>query len=391
MPDVHATLAPSGAERWIACPPSLMLERKFPAKETQYTQEGTLAHSLAETILKHDSGEISDSVYRDRLSRIRADPMYSQAMQDYIEDYVAQVSEFVAELRAAHGPDVLTLFEQRVTFQPYVPQSFGTSDVVLLADRECHIIDLKYGQGVRVDAVNNPQLRLYALGAVLLYDCLYDIDRVRMTIIQPRLGHISTDETTADGLRDWAQSVVRPAAEQALKGEGQFQAGSHCHFCRALPMCKTHHAYEMALVRHDFAEPGLLSDQELSEILDKGSGFVHWINKVQDYALTRAVSQQQPIPGWKLVRSRGNRKIMDEDAAVQALHQAGYTDSDIYEPRKLRGVTAMEKLLGPKAFAQVLGGCVEKPEGKPALVRDSDARREIDLREEVKRKLMGDD
>ena len=391
MPDVHATLAPSGAERWIACPPSLMLEQKFPSKDTQYTQEGTLAHSLAETILKHSSGELSDKAYKDRLSRIRADPMYSQAMQDYIDDYVAQVSEYVAELRSRHGADVLELFEQRVQFKPYVRQSFGTSDVILVAEGECHVIDLKYGQGVKVDAIDNPQLRLYALGAVLAYDCMYDIDRVRMTIIQPRLGHTSTDEATADSLRDWAANIVSPAAEQALKGEGEFHAGTHCKFCRALPMCKTHYAYEMELVRFDFAEPGLLSDSELSEILDKADGLVSWVKKVQDYALSRVSAHDQPLPGWKLVRGRSNRKLTDGRAVEQALLQAGYTQDDIYTPRSLKSLTAIETLMGPKAFNQILSKYVTKPEGKPTLVRDSDSRRELDLRAETKRKLMADD
>ena len=237
MPDTHALLGPSGAKRWMSCPPSARLEESFQEESTDYAAEGTLAHKLAEQILRYNNGEISKKALTGRLNKLKADPLYNQEMQDYIEDYANRVWEVINETKAS-CPDALILFEQQLDFSEYVPEGYGTGDVVIVADDMVNVIDLKYGKGVGVSAEDNPQLRLYGLGAYLEHSMLYDIRRVRMTIIQPRLENISTEEMAAEELLDWAETEVKPKAALAYVGEGDFQVGEHCRFCRARKTCR---------------------------------------------------------------------------------------------------------------------------------------------------------
>lgn len=378
---MHAKLSASGAHRWMACTPSANLEEQFPDKSSEYAEEGTLAHSLAELILRYNNNEISKKTYSTRLNKLKKDPLYSQKMQEYVEDYALQVWEQINEIKAA-CPDAQALFEQRLDFSDFVPEGFGTGDVVIIADDMVQVIDLKYGKGVGVSAVGNPQLRLYGLGAWLEHSMLYDIRRIRMTIIQPRLENVSTEELTVEELLDWAETEVKPRARLAMEGEGEFCVGDHCRFCKAFATCRAQKDHQMELAKYEFADSELLDDSEIGEVLSRVDALVKWAEAVKDYAFDQAVNHGAHFEGWKLVEGRSNRRYIDDVRVAEVLQKAGY--HEIYKPKELQGITAMEKLIGKKQFADLLDGLVEKPEGKPVLVPQTDKRPELDSAEKIK-------
>ena len=334
-----------------------------------------MAHSLAEQILRYNNGEISKKAFTGRLNKLKADPLYDKEMQDYIEDYANRVWETVNEVKAA-CPDALVLFEQQLDFSDYVPDGFGTGDVVIVADDLVNVIDLKYGKGVGVSAVDNPQLRLYGLGAYLEHSMLYDIRRVKMTIIQPRLENISTEELPAEELLFWADTEVRPKAALAYAGEGDFQVGDHCRFCRARKICRARAAQNLELAKFEFADPPLLSDEEIGEVLQKADELAHWVKDITEWALAEALKGKK-FDGWKLVEGASRRKYSDQAKAEVALTTAGYALEAIRKPVELIGLTDMTKLLGKKRFEELLAGLVIKPEGKPTLVPVLDKRPEL--------------
>ncbi|MEI1258346.1 DUF2800 domain-containing protein [Blautia sp. JLR.GB0024] len=388
MPDIHAKLSASGASRWMACPPSANLEEQFPDKNTEFVEEGTLAHSLAEQILRYNNGEITKKAFNTRLNKIKKDPLYNQEMQEYIEDYAQGVWEIFNEAKAS-CPDAQILFEQRLDFSDYVPDGFGTGDVVIIADDLVQVIDLKYGKGVGVSAVSNPQLRLYGLGAYLEHSMLYDIKRIKCTIIQPRLENVSTEEITVEELLAWAEKEVKPKALMAMAGEGDFCVGDHCRFCKAFAVCRAQKDYQMELAKYDFVDAELLEDSEIGEVLGKVDALVKWAEAVKAYAFDQAVNHGQHYDGWKLVEGRSNRKYTDEAQVAQKLTEAGY--QEIYKPQELQGITAMEKLMGKKKFAELLDGLVEKPGGKPVLVPETDKRPEYNKAEAIKEEFGEED
>lgn len=381
MPDIHAKLSASGAHRWMACPPSANLEARFPDRPSEFAEEGTFAHSLAELILRYNNNEISKRAYTTRLNRLKKDPMYSQEMQDYIADYAQQVWEQFNEARAS-CPDAQIFFEQRLDFSEYVPEGFGTGDVVIIADDLMQVIDLKYGKGVGVSAEGNPQLRLYGLGAYLEHSMLYDIQRVKTTIIQPRLDSISTEEISVEDLLGWAGEQVRPRALMAMRGEGEFRAGEHCRFCKAFATCRAQKDYQMELMKYDFADAELLEDSEIGDVLARADALVKWAEAVKGYAFDQALNHGAHFDGWKLVEGRSNRKYTDEKQVAERLAEAGY--AEIYKPQELQGITAMEKLVGKKRLAGLLGDLVEKPEGKPVLAPESDRRPELNTAQKAR-------
>lgn len=381
MPDVHAKLSASGAHKWMACPPSANLEAQFPDKTSEFAEEGTLAHSLAELILRYNNSELSKKTFNTRWNKLKKEPQYNQEMQEYIEDYARLVWEQFNEAKAS-CPDAQALFEQRLDFSEYVPEGFGTGDVVIIADDLVQIIDLKYGKGVGVSAIDNPQLRLYGLGAFLEHSMLYDIKRIKMTIIQPRLDNISTEELTIEELLEWADTEVKPKAQMAQNGEGDFCVGDHCRFCKAFATCRAQKNYQMELAKYDFADTELLEESEIGEVLSRVDALVKWAEAIKDYAFDQALNHGVHFDGWKLVEGRSNRKYTDEGKVAEKLTKAGYTE--IYKPQELQGITAMEKLIGKKKFAELLEGLVEKPEGKPVLVPEADKRQELDTAEKMK-------
>lgn len=387
MPDIHAKLSASGAKRWMSCPPSANLEAQFPDKTSEYAEEGTFAHSLAELILRYNNNEISRKAFTTRMNKMKADPLYNEGMLDYIQDYAQLVWEQVNEMKAS-CPDVQPLFEQRLDFSEYVPGGFGTGDVVVIADDLLQVIDLKYGKGVGVSAEENPQLRLYGLGAYLEYSLLYDIQRVKLTIIQPRLDNISSEELTVQELLAWAENEVKPKAELAMAGEGEFQVGDHCRFCKAFATCRAQKDHQMELMKFDFAEGEFLEDAEIGEVLSRVDALVKWAEAIKDYAFDQAINHGKHYDGWKLVEGKSNRKYVDESQVAGKLIDAGY--DDIYKPKELLGITAMEKQLGKKRFAELLSGLVEKPEGKPVLVPAADKRPEFNTVDNIKNDFEGE-
>ena len=383
MPDVHAKLSASGAKRWMSCPPSVELESKFKDKGSSFAAEGTTAHSLAEIMINYNAGITKKAEFNKQLKSIQKDEFYNQDMQDYIDDYVRNVWEFVNEAKA-HCKDVEVLTEQRLDFSQYVPDAFGTGDVVIIADDEIHIIDLKFGKGVEIFAENNPQLRLYGLGAVNAFEMLYDFDKVRMTIIQPRLNNLSSETMPVNYLKDWGEYTVKPLAELAAKGEGEFKAGDHCQFCKARATCRARADANTELAKMEFADPELLQDDEIGEVLRLASQLQNWVKDITDYALAEAINNGKKWDGWKLVEGRSNRKYSDEIKVSEALKTAGFDEAVLYE-KKLYGITAMEKVVGKKKFTELLSGLIIKPEGKPTLVPESDKRPELNSADAAKK------
>lgn len=364
----HALLSASGAVRWLACPPSARLEDEIEDVSSGPALEGTFAHELAEVELRKALGE------KARRPRGYAEsPYYAPEMEGYLTEYVTAVMERIAAHRAV-SPDALILIEDRLDFGLWVPEGFGTGDVVIVSDLAIEVIDLKYGKGVRVDAPNNPQLRLYGLAALHAYDQFFDADQVIMTIIQPRLDHISSETLEASELLRWADEYVAPRARLAFEGKGEFSAGDHCRFCKISASCKARAEANLELAQYEFAEPATLSPEELADILGRADELVKWANDVKGYALEQVRDHGATIPGWKLVEGRSNRQYADEAKAAEALIEAGYEPDQIYRPKALNTITAIEKLMGKKRFLEVLGECVIKPQGQPTLVPETDKR-----------------
>ena len=374
----HAILSASGSERWLACPPSARLEQEFENTTSQYAEEGRYAHTLAELHLQHFLGTLTKRQLNTRLKKLKENDFYSQEMDDYIQAYIDIAIEKINTARA-RSEDALIFIEQRLDFSSWVPEGFGTGDLVLIADGAVEVVDLKYGKGVSVSAIENTQMRLYGLGAYYTFDMLYDIRTVCMTIVQPRLDSISTEECSAEELLSWGKNVVKPKAQLAFEGKGEYAAGDHCQFCRARHTCRTRAATNLELAKYDFQDPPLLSDEETADVLSRAIELQSWASDVQTYALEQARDHDKKWPGWKLVEGRSNRQYVDKGTAAKALQAAGYKEDDIFE-KVLLGITAMEKLLGKKRFAELLtkAELVVKPPGKPTLVPENDKRAELD-------------
>lgn len=371
----HAMLSASGSSRWLACPPSARLEEQLPEETSEYAAEGRFAHTLAELHLQLYLKTITKRVFNKRLKELQQSPFYSQEMEDYVQIYTDLAIEKINAARN-RSKDALVFLEQRLDFSSWVPEGFGTGDVVIIADGVIEVIDLKYGKGVAVSAEENSQMRLYGLGALHLYDCLYDINTARMTIIQPRLDNVSTEELSTDELTTWGDEYVRPRAELADKGEGEFSAGEHCRFCRVKATCRARAEANLELTRYDFQDPPLLSNEEIAEILFHAEALRIWIKDIQGYALDQAYKHGIKFDGWKLVEGRSSRKYADEESVAQTLMEKGYQADKIFT-QSLLGITAMEKFLGKKRFEEILNDLVVKPPGRPTLVPESDKRPEI--------------
>ena len=371
----HALLSPSAASRWLNCTPSAKLELQFPDKAGEVAREGTLAHSLSELILRFKLKKITKAKYSKELAAIEADALYSPDMFKYAEDYAVFVLERYSEAQA-HTKDAIIHLEQRLDMTAYVPEGFGTGDCVIIADGTMDIIDLKYGKGVMVSATANKQMMLYALGALHEFAHLYDIQQVRMTIHQPRIENYSTFEMATADLLEWAEEELKPRAELAFKGEGDFVAGDHCRFCKARAQCRALADYNLEIVKHDYNLPALLNEEEVADVLKLSDGIKSWLNTVEEFALAEALAGKK-WPGFKLVEGRSNRKYIDETAVADKLLQAGFKEDNIFAPRGILGITAMEKAITKTAFNLHLSDCIIKPPGKPTLVPVEDKRPEL--------------
>lgn len=377
----HALLSASGAHRWLACPPSAQLETQFPASTSEYAEEGTAAHEVAELTARYFLGLISETDFEARRDELGKGPYYSAEMQECANDYAKLVTEKYDEARTT-CEDAQIALEVRVDFSKYVKSGFGTGDCIIVADGTLEVIDFKYGKGVRVGAVGNPQMRLYAIGAYLRYGTLYDIQNVRMTIFQPRLsGAQSSDEISMKELLDWAENVVKPRAKLAYKGEGEFAPSEEtCKFCRAKAQCKARAEQNLKLF-DESPDPLLISPEEAGKILAKAADIQGWLSDLEGL-VSSTILDGTPVAGWKLVEGRSNRKFADEQKVVAAMTAAGYEEATLYE-RKLIPLTQMEKDFGKKAIAETLGDLIVKPRGKPTLAPESDKRPEYKPEEEI--------
>jgi len=369
----HAILSASGAYRWMACPPSARLEAQFPDQRSEYAAEGTFAHELAELRLRLAMGCIEESIYKRKLKSLSKSQYFSDSMMEFLDSYVNFVLERYTAAKASCSDPVIML-EQRLDFSEWVPEGFGTGDVVIISDNSLEIIDLKYGQGVPVSAEGNHQMRLYALGAHNTLGVLYGFETVIKTICQPRLNSISSSEITLKDLLTWAEEELKPAALIAHEGGGEFKSGDHCQFCRARQQCRARAEANLQLAKMDFKKSDLLSDDEIAEVLAKADQLAKWAKDVQDYALLQACDHGKHFPGWKLVEGRSNRKYSNEKAVSQTLIAAGYSKDLIFAPQSLLGITAMEKAIGKKDFSNLLKDLIIKPAGQPTLAPESDKR-----------------
>jgi hypothetical protein len=367
----HALLSASGSERWMACTPSARLEATLPEQKRatgsfNYSEEGTMAHTLADAELSLLYGHIKKAEHDKIIKEVKSTEYYSKEFHEYVTNYVLYV-------RSQIGDGDTPLFEQRVDFSDYVPEGFGTADVVILSKNKVRVIDLKFGKGIPVSAKDNSQLRLYALGAYCKFKEEFpDITEVEYTIVQPRLDSITTDKTTIDKLLDWAQYYVKPKAKRAWGGSGDFVPGDHCQFCRAKAQCRARSDFNNELAKLDFREPPLLSEDELTLVLERVGSLKTWANDVEEFALSRAVNEQVMPPGYTLGMTVTHRKISDHKLAEEVLIELGLSKSKIFEEPKLKSIAALEKLAPKGHVATALGNLIVRPAGSPKLVKIKD-------------------
>lgn len=394
-PEKHALLSASSASRWLNCTAAPRFEEGLPERTSEYAEEGRLAHAICELKVLKKCTPMSTRTYNTRLNKLKKAPRYTPEMDKTSDSYLEHISEQVMAYDTA--PTVAV--EVRVDFSDYVPEGFGTCDCCIIGGDLLSIVDYKHGKGVPVSAVGNPQMRLYALGALRRYAPVFGdtIKRVRMTIDQPRLDSYTSDEITVDELRAWGDSI-KPIAQKAYSGLGEFVPGDHCRFCRGKAQCRARANVNTALedfkgcipaggvqvdalVPQEHSHTGaitgeeihpLLSDEEIGALLYRGKFLVQWYTDLENYA-TEALKQGKAIPGWKLVEGRSNRTFTDQEEAIKAVIAAGYDEAMVYE-RKPKTLSELEKLMGKAEFAEKVGGYVIKPPGKPTLAPAADKR-----------------
>lgn len=362
----HALLSPSGSHRWLHCTPSAVLETEFDNRSSPAAAEGTAAHALCEHKLKR---------MLHRRSKRPVSDYNSDEMEEHTDAYVEFVSELLEQAKQ-NCKDPLVQVEQRLDLSEYVPGAFGTADCLIIADGTLHVIDMKYGLGVLVSAEENPQLKCYGIAALSIYEDLYDIKEVALSIFQPRQENVSTWTISAEKLRNWAENELKPKAQIAFKGEGEYCPGEWCQFCRAAVKCRARAEEKLRIAEEEFKLPPLLADTEIESILPMLPDITKWANDISAYALEMAVSRGKEWNGYKVVEGRSVRKYADEDAVSEAAKQNGYTD--IYR-KSLITLTEMQKLMGKKKFEEILGSLIIKPPGKPTLVPITDKRQAMNV------------
>lgn len=360
----HARFSPSSAYRRINCPPSLILEEQFEDEESQYAAEGSAGHSLAEHLIKRHLKQRSKRPVSD---------YFSDELLEAVDEYVLYVINEIEEAkRSCENP--IFLVEQRVDASEYVDECFGTADMTIITKSTVQVIDLKLGRGVPVYSEENSQLMIYGLGILSMAELLYDIETVKLTIAQPRLNNFSTWEISPDELKKWGEEVLKPRGAMALMGAGEFKSGTWCRFCKARNQCRTRAEEFLNIAKMEFRQPALLSDAEISEVLRVADELSKWASDVYAFAQEQAIVKGKQWNGFKLVEGRSNRKYTNEEEVAKAAIDAGY--KDIYK-RSLISITEMERLMGKKEFAEIMGNLVYKPEGKVTLVPDADKRKAI--------------
>lgn len=369
----HALLSASSSHRWLACPPSVRLEEPFPDTAGEAAAEGTLAHAIVEEKLNRIIAGLSPGKAS---TKLREHPLYKPVMEEHTDEYIGYVMDLWEDAKEQCN-DAILLSEQRLDYSPWAPSGFGTGDTLIIADGECHVIDFKYGKGVPVSAEDNPQLRLYGLGLWNAYHMLYDIRHIQCHIVQPRLESNSSEYLPVGRLLSWGEMYAKPRAQLAWRGEGEFNPGDHCRFCKARGVCRARAQRQLELARYEFRDAPLLTNQEIGEILGRVDELANWAKSVKDYAHREAVQNGAGFDGWKVVKGRSNRKLIDEAEAFGRLEDAGYSLAGLI---RLKGLTELEEIIGKQQLAEILDGLIVKPEGKPTLVREDDARPAINMR-----------
>lgn len=374
-PSEHAVLSASSANRWLHCPPSVRLSEGYMDKASVFAMEGTSAHELCEYKLRSALGMEAENPTENL-------DFYNTEMEECAEGYATYILGLVEKAKETCS-DPVVMVEQRVDFSRYVPEGFGTADCIIIADETLNIVDYKHGKGVEVSAEDNPQMKLYALGALELFDCLYDISKVQMTIFQPRLSNVSVFVMDKADLLNWANDELTTKAELAFEGKGELCCGEWCKFCKAKSNCKERARVNMEMAQYEFRKSSLLTDEEVVKILSRIDELTSWASDVKNFALEQAVRGKQ-WPGWKVVEGRSNRKYTDEGAVAQVVKNSGYNPYD----EKIMGITNMTKMLGKEKFNELLGDFVERPQGKPTLVPEDDNRPRMntakeDFKEEI--------
>jgi len=365
----HAILSASGSKRWLSCTPSARLEATLPEQKKapgsfDHSAEGTLAHTLAEVKLRFQLNQIGQEEYDNEVQKVKESEYYNEELEEYVDNYVVYVRSQISE----HDRP---LFEQRVDFSDWVPDGFGTADVVLLSKHSIRVIDLKFGRGIPVSAIDNTQLRLYALGAYAKFKEEYpEIKEVHYTIVQPRLDSISSDVTTLTKLLDWANYYVKTKAKKAWTGTGEFVPGDWCQFCRAKATCKARSDFVNEIASLDFRPAPLLDEEEFRLVLSKASQLKSYVNDIEEYATQKAVHENVIPVGFKLVVPKGHRKISDFALAETILLEKGFHKEDLYEV-KPKSVPQIEKLGKKGQIVGLLGDLIVRPDSSPKLVPDN--------------------
>lgn len=366
----HAVLSASSSHKWIVCTPSARLEEKFPNKTSEYMAEGTLAHEIAEFKVKSYFLEaIPKTAYTRRINKFKKEENFDNEMLSHTDTYL----EFIKGEAMQTKAKPFIAVEQRIDFSKYVPEGFGTADCILISGDTLQVIDFKYGKGVKVEAEDNPQMKLYALGVLEQYGMFYNIKYVKMSIIQPRLDNISTYEIPIEPLLEWGEKVVKPQAQKAFMGIGDFVQGDHCKFCRAKGACEFRAKENMKVVEEIQSKyNGVVTNTDLGEILTKTDGIEQWLKDLRGYALEQLLKGEE-ILGWKAVEGKSNRKIVDVDKAFEILEANGYDQAILYEKKPIT-LTELEKVVGKTKLMQTIGDYIEKPKGAPTLAKESDKR-----------------
>lgn len=372
MPTAHAILSPSAAHRWLHCTAAPRLEAAVEDSGSDYAREGSLAHAIGAVKLKTAMGEDTSE------EMLEVDDLrdyYSAEMEEHTDMYRALVMEKLAAARRTTA-DARLLVETRLDLGEYVPEAFGTSDATIIADGLMEVVDFKYGKGVRVEAVHNEQMMIYALGAWLEHSPQYRIERVRMTIVQPRLDNVSEWEMAVADLLAWAEDTLRPKAAEAFAGGGKQEPGEWCRFCKVKCSCAALAGQCLGLAKES-GDARLLSPERLaSDVLPWLSVVKSWASSVEEFALQQALAGTR-YEGFKLVEGRSVRRITDEESARRALADAGYDEAAFMKPAALAGLSELEKLVGKKKLAGLIGDYITKPQGKPTLVGADDKRPEF--------------
>lgn len=377
-PNLHSVIGPSSADRWLHCAGSVRLAEKFRERfgdrSSPFAEEGTQAHALAELKLRREIGEINDFSFKEMRKALEVEkPDLNWKKIDWATDiYVDAVMTAYYEAKA-QCPDTILVIEQRYDMSRWAKGCFGTGDATIVSDVVLHVFDYKNGSGVPVTAIENPQARLYGLGAINEYGDLYGFKTVRNTIVQPNLDSITTEELTREQLLEWGDSIREPA-RKAWEGVQEYDAGSWCRFCAARALCYHRAAKAMTVFQSGMQTPGVIPDEEIPKILECADVAEAWIKDIREYARSQAL-KGQTWNGFKLVAGRRPpRRWTDHEAVVDQLSRAGYTDDQIYKPKELISVSDAEKLVGKQGFRAILGQFCTQPEGAPALVPESDKR-----------------